>query len=51
MALFVLFTVPLYSNLFLAARSSYAYEQLSSAVDQALGPLALMLGLMGVVLR
>ncbi|CAM9527957.1 unnamed protein product, partial [Hapterophycus canaliculatus] len=50
-ALHVLFSLPLYSNLLLVARSSYAYEKLSLAVDQALGPLALMLGLIGVVLR
>jgi len=50
-ALSLLFVLPLYANLFRVARSSYSYDKLSSAVDQALGPLALILGLMGVVLR
>lgn len=50
-ALSVLFVLPLYANLFRVARSSYSYEELSSAVNQALGPLALVLGLMGFALR
>lgn len=50
-ALSLLFVLPLYANLFRVVRSSYSCERLSPAVDQALGPLALILGLMGVVLR
>lgn len=47
----LLFVLPLYVNLFQVSRSSYADEKLSSAVNQALGPLALVLGLMGAVLQ
>lgn len=50
MALSFLFVLPLYSNILRVERTDYSKEGLSSAIDQALGPLALVLGLMGVSL-
>ncbi|CAM9859264.1 unnamed protein product [Ascophyllum nodosum] len=46
-----LFAAPSYANVLLVVRSGFSQERLSSAVDQALGPLALTLGLMGIALR
>ena len=49
-ALSCLFVLPLYANILRVERTDYSKEVLSSAIDQALGPLALVLGLMGVAL-
>lgn len=46
-ALSFLFVLPLYTNILRVERTDYSKEGLSSAIDQALGPLALLLGLMG----
>lgn len=50
-ALSLLFALPSYANVFRVVRSGFSTERLSAAVDQALGPLALTLGMMGIALR
>lgn len=50
-ALSLLFMLPSYANVVRVVRSGFSPERLSVAVDQALGPLALTLGMMGIVLR
>lgn len=45
-----LFVLPLYNNILHVKSSDFAKDVVSSAIDQALGPLALVLGLMGIAL-
>lgn len=50
-ALCGLFTSPLYNNIARVRGAEFSPDSLSTAVEQALGPLALVLGLMGFALR